>query len=173
MFQGHLDYFQKPPLVGRPNTKSGDHSTPKSHNRRFIIFYHVWGPRMNRNSLKQHFIDARVTYDFTLHLSARNHNIWFWKRLGTAILLDSHNFMVTVLNSCVKWPWVSPLLNDTYSMFFTAGHDWKCPGFGSFVSSRHGCVNCITPPSLTTLSLSCAIILSQSLACVNASKLKS
>ena len=44
MFHGHLDYFQKPPLGGRPNTKPGDHGTPNAHNRWFILFYHVWGP---------------------------------------------------------------------------------------------------------------------------------
>ena len=32
MFHGHLDYFQKPPLGGRPNTKPGDHGTPNAHN---------------------------------------------------------------------------------------------------------------------------------------------
>ena len=30
----------------------GDYGTPKSHNCWFIVFYHVWGPHMNRNSLK-------------------------------------------------------------------------------------------------------------------------
>ena len=44
VFHGHLDYFQKPPLGGRPNTKPGDHGTPNAHNRWFILFYHVWGP---------------------------------------------------------------------------------------------------------------------------------
>ena len=33
MFSSHLDYFQKPPLGGRPNTKPGDHGTPNAHNR--------------------------------------------------------------------------------------------------------------------------------------------
>jgi hypothetical protein len=33
---GHLDYFQEPLLGGRPNTKPGDHGTPKAHNRLFI-----------------------------------------------------------------------------------------------------------------------------------------
>jgi hypothetical protein len=41
-FHGHLDYFPKPPLGGRPNTKPGDHLTPNSHNRWFILFYHAW-----------------------------------------------------------------------------------------------------------------------------------
>ena len=43
MFHGHLDYFQKPPLGGRRNTKPGDHDTLNVHNRWFIQFYHVWG----------------------------------------------------------------------------------------------------------------------------------
>jgi hypothetical protein len=30
---GHLDYFQKPPLGGRPNTKPEDHDTLHTHNR--------------------------------------------------------------------------------------------------------------------------------------------
>jgi hypothetical protein len=41
---GHSDYFQKPPLGGRPHTKPGDHGTPDAHNCGFILFYHVWGP---------------------------------------------------------------------------------------------------------------------------------
>jgi len=44
MFHGHLDYLQKSPLGGRPNTKLGDHSTPNAHNCWFILFFHVWGP---------------------------------------------------------------------------------------------------------------------------------
>ena len=44
MFRGHLNYFQKPHLGGRPNTKLGDHDIPNVHNRWFILFYHVWGP---------------------------------------------------------------------------------------------------------------------------------
>jgi hypothetical protein len=33
MLHGHLDYFQKPPLGGKPNTKLGDHGTLNAHNR--------------------------------------------------------------------------------------------------------------------------------------------
>ena len=44
MFHGHLDYFQIPPLGGRPNTTPGDHGTLNVHNLWFIVFYHVWGP---------------------------------------------------------------------------------------------------------------------------------
>jgi hypothetical protein len=43
MLNGHLDYFQRPPLGGRPNTKPpGDHGTLNAHNRCFIWFHHVW-----------------------------------------------------------------------------------------------------------------------------------
>ena len=45
MFHGHLDYFQKPPLGDRPNTKPlGDNGTPNAHDHWFILFCHVWGP---------------------------------------------------------------------------------------------------------------------------------
>ena len=31
-FHGHLDYFQKPPLGGRPSTNPGDRGTLNAHN---------------------------------------------------------------------------------------------------------------------------------------------
>ena len=43
-FHGHLDYFQKSPLGGRPNSKPGYHGTPEADIRWFILFYHAWGP---------------------------------------------------------------------------------------------------------------------------------
>ena len=36
-----MNYFQKPPLRGRPNTKLGKHGTPNAHKCRFILFYKV------------------------------------------------------------------------------------------------------------------------------------
>ena len=44
MFHGDLDYFQKPLLVGRSNTKPGVHSTLNAHIYWFILFNYVWGP---------------------------------------------------------------------------------------------------------------------------------
>ena len=42
MFHGHLDYFQKLPPGGMPNTKPlGDHDILKAHNHWFILIYHV------------------------------------------------------------------------------------------------------------------------------------
>jgi hypothetical protein len=52
MFHGHLDYFQKPSLGGRPNTKPWYHVTPSALNRWFILFYHMWGPRMNKKFIQ-------------------------------------------------------------------------------------------------------------------------
>ena len=40
-FHGHLDYFQKPSLGGRPNIKLRDHGTSNAHNRWFILFNRV------------------------------------------------------------------------------------------------------------------------------------
>ena len=44
MFHGHLNYFQKLPLEGRPNPKPRHHGTPNTYNRWLVMFYHVWGP---------------------------------------------------------------------------------------------------------------------------------
>ena len=45
---------------------------------------------------------------FTLHSRIRDHTTWFWRCPRTVafghFLLDSHNPMVTALDSCVKWP---------------------------------------------------------------------
>ena len=54
MFHGNLDYFQKPRLWSRPNTKPWDSGTPNTHNHWFILVYHVWGPAwidIHRNSI--------------------------------------------------------------------------------------------------------------------------
>ena len=40
----HLDYFQKPPLGHRPDTKLGNHGTPNAQNHWLILLYHAWGP---------------------------------------------------------------------------------------------------------------------------------
>ena len=43
-FHSHLDYFWKPPLGGRPDTKPRDLGTPNAKNFWSSLFYHVWGP---------------------------------------------------------------------------------------------------------------------------------
>ena len=108
MFHGHLDYFQKPPLGGRPNTKPGDHGTPNTHNHWFILCYHAWRPawiEIHWNNI----ICLRAWSHMTSHRTwARDHMTWFWKCFGMSFrqfLLGSHDFNVTALGSCVKWPW--------------------------------------------------------------------
>ena len=86
--------FSKPPLGGRPNTKL---ETMALWN--FIIFYQVWGPHMNRNSLKEHLVEGPVTYDFTLHLRAYYHTTWFWKCLGMEF---KHFFWALT----ISWSWL-------------------------------------------------------------------
>ena len=114
-------FFQKPPLEGRLNTKLGDHDTPNGHNHWVILFYYVWGPRTNRNSLQYHLVEGMATYDFTLHLRISDHTTWFWRCVGTTFghfLLGSHNFMVTALGSCVKWPWQCPTLTFVGHVYY-------------------------------------------------------
>ena len=98
MFHGHLDYFEKPPFESRLDTKPRDHGTLNAHKCWFILFYHVWEPAW----LKIHWnsIWLRAGHIW-LHI------VWCWRFLGTAFghfLLGSHNFMVTALGSCMKWP---------------------------------------------------------------------
>ena len=50
MFHGHLDYFQKPPLRGRPNTNPRDHNTLNAHNHWFILLYHMWRPTWTKQN---------------------------------------------------------------------------------------------------------------------------
>ena len=47
MFHGHLDYFQRPPLGGRPNTKWGDQNTMNAHNRWIFLFLSWMEVRLN------------------------------------------------------------------------------------------------------------------------------
>ena len=56
-------------------------------------------------------VEDQVAHNSTLDLRICDHITWFWRRLGTAFghfLLSSHNFMVTTLGLCVKWPWFIP-----------------------------------------------------------------
>ena len=65
---------------------------------------------MNRNSLKYHLVEGPVTYDFTLHLRIHDQTTRFWRCVEMAFgqsRLDSHNFTVMALGSCVKWSLVS------------------------------------------------------------------
>jgi hypothetical protein len=110
MFHGHSDYFQKPHIRSRPNTKPlEDHGTPNIHNLWFILSYHGWGPTWidyHRNNVwlrVQSHMTSHHTWRFVITL------LDFWRSLGMAYghyLLGSCNFTVMALGSRVKWPLV-------------------------------------------------------------------
>ena len=135
-FPGQLDYFQKPPLGDRPDTKSGDHGTPNAHNCWFNLLSCA-RTRMNRNSLKCHLVEGMVMHNFyytwgsmtTLHEFER-----VVGRLLDTCLLGSHNFVVTALGSCVKWPlseWGEPTINVRREPIFSVmAASWFCEKCG-------------------------------------------
>jgi hypothetical protein len=119
MFHGHLDNFQKPPLGGMSNTKPGDLGTLNAHSHWFTTFYHVWELAWIEIYWNSISFEGPVTYDFALHLRIHDHISWFWKCLGTAFgqfLFGSHNFMITVLGSCVKWPEVEKVQHVVWDL---------------------------------------------------------
>jgi hypothetical protein len=59
MFHCHLDYFQKSPLGGRPNTKLGGCGTLNTYNCWFILFYHVWGSAWIESHWNSIWLQAR------------------------------------------------------------------------------------------------------------------
>ena len=117
MFHGHLDYFQEPPLAGRPNTKPGDHGTPNAHNCWFILWYHVRGPAWweihwnniwlrIRSYMASHFTWGSVT---TLHdfggVLERPLVTFIW-----ALTIDGHG---SWLMCEVTFSWVAHILGPT------------------------------------------------------------
>jgi hypothetical protein len=84
MFHGHSDYFQNPPLGGRPNTKPRDYGILNAHNHWFILFYHVWKPGWIEIHWNSIWLRAHITYSFTLHLRIRDYTTWSWRCVGTA-----------------------------------------------------------------------------------------
>ena len=94
--------LKNPPLGGNPNTKPGNHGTLYTHNRWFILFYHVRGPAwMN--------IDRNITSGWwpnhvRLHTTLEGPwphctilEVWWDGRPLDTFLWGSHNFMVTAL----------------------------------------------------------------------------
>ena len=96
----------KLPHGGRPHTTPGEPRSPNAHKCWLIILiYHVWGPAWIE--IHGNIIRLRARSHMTSHCAwgslTRLHD--FGGELGRP--LDSHNFMVTALGSCMKWPAVS------------------------------------------------------------------
>ena len=78
--------------------KMRDHSTMNARNHWFILCYHVWRPAWIQIFWNNIWLGPNHIW---------LHTTWFRRCLGMAFghfLLGSHNFMVTALGSCVKWP---------------------------------------------------------------------
>ena len=76
MYCGHLDYFKKPRLGGKPNTKPGGHGTLNTHNRQFMLFYRVWRPTWIEIRWYSIWLGARsrMTSHYTWGSMARLHD---------------------------------------------------------------------------------------------------
>ena len=93
-----------PPLGGRPNTKPGDHGTPNTHNRWFVLLYRAWGPawiEINWNSI---WLRARS------HMTS--HSTWgYVTTLHTWCLLEvcwdnglwTFSFGLSQFHGCGSW----------------------------------------------------------------------
>ena len=92
MFHGHLDCFQNPPLGGRSNTKPVDYGTPNTHNRRFILSYHVWGPAWIEIPWNSIWLRARS------HMSWGSHCTW-------ESMTKLHAFGHIWLHTTLEGPW--------------------------------------------------------------------
>ena len=107
MFHGHLEYFQKPHLGGKPNTKPGDHGTPNSHSRWFTLFYHVWWPAWTEIHWNSIWLRARSrkTSHYTREpVATLQHDVGgVLGRLMDTFFWALTIFMVTALGSCVEW----------------------------------------------------------------------
>ena len=112
MFHGHLDYFQKLPLGGRPNTKLGEHGTLNAHNRWFVLFYHAWGPVW----IKFHWngIWLRAWSRMTSHYTwgSVTNTTWLWRCVWDGLWTLSfglsqsygHGFwLVCEVALCISW----------------------------------------------------------------------
>ena len=108
----------KPSLGGRSHTKLRDHGTPNAESRWFIQFYHVWGPAWIEIYWNSTWLRARsrMTSHYTGGSMTTLHD--FGGVLGQALdtfFSGSHNFMVTALGSCAKWPYCNcPLQVNSY-----------------------------------------------------------
>ena len=87
MFHGHLDYFQKPYVGGRPNPKPGDHGTPNA-----VVFYIVifLGYLVLRSNL-------------VFKICGKKYKISFFRILNTTPTYNSISYCT--LNSLILCTW--------------------------------------------------------------------
>ena len=112
-----------------PNTKLGDHSTPKSHNCWFILFYHVWALCMSSTHWNNMWFKGRshLTSQYPWGPVTTLHD--FGSVLGTAFGhfsfgLSQFRFAVTALGSCVKLPF-RLVWGGRTSWYYVEGGTWE------------------------------------------------
>ena len=95
MLHGYLDYLKKTPLGGRPNTKPGDHGTPNTHNRWYILFLTCVRTRMNQKIIEIAF--GWVPGHIWLHTTC------FWRCVGTTAFGHSLSFGLSQFHGHGFW----------------------------------------------------------------------
>ena len=66
-----------------PNIKSGDHGTLNSHNRWFILFYHMWGPTWIDISWNSIWLRAQSHMISHHTWGVHYHTTCYWMYVGT------------------------------------------------------------------------------------------
>ena len=140
---GHLDYFPKQPLGGRPNTNRETMALQALTALVLFYFIMMWGPA---------WIEIHWN---SIWLRVRSHMAWHytWGSVTTLhdfggafghFLLGSHNFMAAALGSCVKWPLVCLInycilrIHNTIQIHISVMWDWQY----SMKYSPHSVVLC-------------------------------
>ena len=117
----------------RHNTNLEDHGTPNTHNRWFILFYHVWGPawiEIHSNSIWLR-VRSHMTSHYTWGPVTTLHDFGGVLGWPSTLSLGSHDFMVTALGSCVKWP------SSTLRHFYLMCWIWHEPCGGLWIRPTH------------------------------------
>ena len=115
MFYGHLDYFQKSSLGGKPNTNPGNRGTPNAHNC-WIIYFIMYEDPCELKFVEMAFGwgPSHIWLHTTLEDPWPHYMILevYWDSIWTLSFGLPH-YMVTAFGSCVKWPLIE-LVADFY-----------------------------------------------------------
>jgi hypothetical protein len=156
VFHAHLNYFQEPPLEGRPNTKPGDHGTPNAHNRWFILLYHVWRPAWIKTYWNSIWLRARshMTSQYTWGSVTTPHEF------GSALRRPWHTFFWALTVSCSRLlarVWSDPYIHLAFTYLLcrslkrSGNRTWTAPPFSTNERLKligHGLsVSCLKWPS--------------------------
>ena len=112
MFHGHLDYFQKPPLGGRPNAKPRDHVAPNAHKCCFILFDHMRGPTWIE--IRWNCMWLRTRTHMPSHYTWRS--VTTLRDFGSALDRPLGNFLWALT---ISWSWLLALVKQWLGRFLS------------------------------------------------------